>query len=180
MNKEFLAQYGISNYQENICIEYAGHISQIMIKEMLISLRIEAEIKEINLSILNKINTSFIEITQNILKYSKRLSGTYGDYLNKVSVFRDNGKCYLVSSNVIGENSKKKITKRINEIQTFDKNQINEKYFELCKNGEQSHMHGGGVGLYQMARKSDGIKYTISKISDSKYYLNIMVIIDIN
>lgn len=179
MNKEFLTQYGYANATNDICLEYSGHISQIMIKEMLLSLKIETDSMGISLTLLNKLNTSFIEITQNILKYSKKMTDNHKNCLNKVLVFKENEKCYLVSSNIIGASSKEKITSRIDEIQTYNKDQINERYFELCKSGDNSHVQGGGVGLYQIARKSDDIKYMIEKVSDTMYRLKIMVIINI-
>lgn len=180
MNKDFLLENENINKHDDICMEYMGHMSQIMIREMLLSIKIESDYRKINATILNKINTTFIELTQNILKYSKNTNDGYRKYLDTVTLFQNDGVCYLVAKNVISKNSKEKITSRIDEIQTYDKAQINAKYFELCKSGEKSHVHGGGVGLYQIAKKSDGIRYTTNKISDNKYYLSMMVAININ
>lgn len=180
MNKDFLLeQENISNHND-VCMEYMGHMSQIMIKEMLLSIKIESNYRKISATILNKINTTFIELTQNILKYSKNNNARYGKYLDTVKVFQSNNTCYLVSQNVIGKKGKEKITSRIDEIQKYDKSQISAKYFELCKSGEESHTHGGGVGLYQIAKKSDGIRYTTDEIGNNKYYLSMIVAININ
>ena len=153
---------------------YSGYFSQAIILSLIKAL--EVQLKDINESqtISRRLYIVFIELSQNVMKYSKR------DYINnydseKILIRQDEKNYYITAINNIDNKTLLKIEHILLNICELNKEEITKKYNELRKSGETSHENGGGIGLYQLARKSDNISYEIKRLEDNLSRLEITV-----
>jgi hypothetical protein len=159
-----------------IFLTYGGFLSQTLISSMTEALEEEAQRNEISIGVSNNIFTVFIELSQNMMNYSK----SKDEFCRKIMpeglivVSREDDNLYFVESqNIISIDDKNKIEPIINEIQSLDREALKKRYRELRKSGQRSHNKGGGIGFYEIAKRCDSMEFTITKINDDKYYFHV-------
>ncbi|MBD3841673.1 MAG: hypothetical protein IE909_07280 [Campylobacterales bacterium] len=134
------------------------------------------------MGVSNNIFTIFIELAQNMMNYSK--SADQNDTTIKpeglivVSKFED--KTYHVhSQNIVSKADKEKLEAKLLEISTLDADGIKKRYKELRRSGKETHGKGGGIGLYEIAKRCDNLFYEFKKINDERYYFYLKTTIHI-
>ncbi|RXJ65269.1 hypothetical protein CRV08_15585 [Halarcobacter ebronensis] len=142
---------------------------------MMEALEKEAEQNNLNLGISSNIFTIFIELTQNMMNYSKSKNLEYDENSPEglILVTKDIDDCYYIhSQNIITEDDKNRIEPKLEKIVDMSKEEIKKEYRLLRKSGKDSHGKGAGIGFYEIAKRSDGIKFEFNKITDEKYYFH--------
>jgi len=158
-----------------IFLTYGGSISQALITAMTESLEKETIENDLNLGISNNISTIFIELTQNIMNYSKskHLNSKNLSSEGLIVLAKDKeGTYYIHSQNIIALEDKEKIEPKLKEILKLSKEEIKKRYRELRRSGKNSHGKGAGIGFYEITKRSDGIKFDFDKINNDKYYFH--------
>jgi len=153
---------------------YSGYFSQDILKALLKALENQMKELEEKQSIANRLNIVFIELFQNIMKYSKK------DYLRnnnseQILIEQDEHNYYVTTINNIDKRTLYKIKSVLLSISELNKEEITNKYNELRRSGENTHENGGGIGFYQVARKSENIFYEIKTLEDNVSRLSITV-----
>ncbi len=162
-----------------IFLSYGGYLSQALISSMTEALEKEAEDNGINMSISNNIFTIFIELSQNMMNYSKSLNAEANKAQGLILVSKDDNYNYHIhSQNIVSLADKQKIEPKLLEIQSLDKDGIKKRYRELRKSGQNTHGKGGGIGFYEIAKKCDSIEYDFTKIQEDRYYFHIKTTIE--
>lgn len=157
-----------------IFLSYGGYLSQVLISGMTEALEKEAEENNIEMGISNNLFTIFIELSQNMLNYSKSLHSESRRSQGLILVSKDENKDYYIhSQNIISLEDKEKIEPKLVEIQSLDRDGIKKRYRELRKSGQHTHGKGGGIGFYEVAKKCDSIEYNFRKIKEDRYYFHI-------
>lgn len=164
-----------------VFLTYGGFLSQTLISGMTEALEQEAQRNDIGMGVSNNIFTIFIELSQNMMNYSK----SKDEGCRKISpeglivVSRENSANYIVEShNIIAIEDKEKIEPTICEIQKLDKEALKKRYRELRKSGQKSHVKGGGIGFYEIAKRCDNLEFNITNINNDKYYFHIKTTIN--
>ncbi len=158
-----------------IFLTYGGFISQSLISAMTEALEKEAKQNALNMGISNNIFTIFIELTQNMMNYSKTKCQESTDVNSEglIVVTKDSyDNYYIHSQNIIALKDKEKIEPKLEEILTLDQEQLKKKYRELRRSGRDKHGKGGGIGFYEIAKRSDEINFEFNKINEDKYYFH--------
>ena len=157
-----------------IFLSYGGYLSQTLISGMTEALEKEAEEHGIKMSLANNMFTIFIELSQNMMNYSKSL---YYDSMRSqglIVVTKDKELNYHIhSQNIISLADKEKIEPKLLEIKSLDKDGIKKRYRELRKSGQNTHGKGGGIGFYEIAKKCDIIDFDFTKIKEDRYYFHV-------
>lgn len=157
-----------------IFLSYGGYLSQTLISAMTEALEKESEENGVHMSTSNDIFTIFIELTQNMMNYSKSLNTDSNRAQGLILVAKDAKYNYNIhSQNIISLEDKRKIEPKLLEILSLDKDGIKQKYRELRKSGKNSHGKGGGIGFYEIAKKCDKLEYNFNKIQDDRYNFHI-------
>lgn len=166
-----------------IFLTYGGFLTQTLIAGMTEALEKEAKYHELNMGVANNIFTIFIELAQNVMNYSKSINKGCNEVKSEglIVVGKDEQMNYFIhSQNVIAKEDKDKIEPKLQEIQTMDRDQLKKRYRELRKSGRDTHNKGGGIGFYEIAKRSDNIKFEFKKINDDKYYFHFISMIKTN
>ena len=161
------------NNEGIVFLSYSGYMSQILITAMVEALEKEAEDNCLTMKASHTIFTIFIELSQNIMSYSKNIEEDNDS--NKpeglIIITKDEDyKYYIHSQNIISLDDKDKIEIILQEIQSLDKDGIKQRYKELRRSGANTHQNGGGIGFYEIAKKCDDLEYTFTKVNKNKYY----------
>lgn len=159
-----------------IFLSYGGYLSQTLIAGMTEALEKEAEYNGINMTMSNNIFTIFIELSQNMMNYSKTANDD--DELLRpqglILVSKDSDYNYHIhSQNIISLEDKEKIEPKLLEILSLDREEVKNRYRELRKSGQDKHGKGGGIGFYEIAKKCDYLEYNFSKINEDRFYFHI-------
>ncbi len=166
-----------------VFLSYGGFLSQALISAMTEALEKEADANEIGMGVSNNIFTIFIELSQNMMNYSKSKDPNCHEINPEglIIVSRDDkGNYYIQSQNIIALEDKNKIEPKLKELQFLDKDGIKKRYRELRRSGQNTHGKGGGIGFYEIAKKCDSIEYKFKEINENKYYFHIKTKININ
>ena len=159
-----------------IFLSYGGYLSQTLISGMTEALEKEAEANDIKMSISNNLFTIFIELSQNMMNYSKviELNSSKLQPQGLILVSTDKESNYSVhSQNIVSLADKEKVEPKLKEIQSLDKDGIKKRYRELRKSGHNTHDKGGGIGFYEIAKKCDFIDYEFRQINEDRFYFYI-------
>jgi len=166
-----------------VFLSYGGFLSQALISSMTEALEKEAEYNDLKMGISNNIFTVFIELSQNMMNYSKTTDLTNRDVKPEglILVSKDNqGNYFIDSQNIVAIEDKDKIEPRLQEIKSLDKEGIKKRYRELRKSGKNTHGKGGGIGFYEIAKKCKKLEYEFKKINENKFYFHVKAYITTN
>jgi len=164
-----------------IFLSYGGYLSQALISAMTEALEKEAEENGVSMSISNNIFTIFIELSQNMMNYSKSVNpgSEIGKAQGLILVSKDKEYNYHIhSQNIISQSDKEKIEPKLLEILSLDKDGIKKRYRELRKSGRDTHSKGGGIGFYEIAKKCDAITYDFTEIQEDRLYFHVKTTIN--
>ncbi len=157
-----------------VFLSYGGYLSQTLISGMTEALELEAKEYGITMNVSNNLFTIFIELSQNIMNYSKAVESDAKRPQGLIVVSKDSDYNYYIDSqNIISSEDKEKIEPKLLEIQSLDRDGIKKRYRELRRSGHNTHDKGGGIGFYEIAKKCDAIEYDFTKINEDRYYFHI-------
>lgn len=158
-----------------IFLTYGGFLTQTLIAGMTEALEKEAEYYDLNMGVSSNIFTIFIELSQNVMNYSKNKIENCKEVKSEglIVVSKDENMNYFIhSQNIITKSDKEKIEPKLQEIIATSKDDLKKRYRELRRSGKDSHGKGGGIGFYEIAKRSDSITYQFKEINDDKYYFH--------
>ena len=166
-----------------IFLSYGGFLTQSLIASMTEALEKEAKVSEVSMGVSHNIFTIFIELSQNMMNYSKtrELKNRDIDSQGIIFVSKDEvGNYFVDSQNIVSIDDKEKIEPKLIEILSLDRDGIKKRYRELRKSGKNTHGKGGGIGFYEIAKRCEKIQYDFKEINEDKYYFHIKTKILIN
>lgn len=158
-----------------IFLSYGGFLTQTLIAGMTEALEKEAEYNDLNMGVSSNIFTIFIELSQNVMNYSKNKQAHCKEVKSEglIVVGKDNdGNYYIHSQNIITKEDREKIEPKLTELLTMSKDEMKKKYRELRRSGRDTHGKGGGIGFYEIAKRSDEIKFNFKPINEDKCYFH--------
>jgi len=154
-----------------VFLTYGGLLSQKLLVTMTESLEHESEINKLGMEVTTNLLTVFIELTQNMMNYSKAvtLQDIVFDPKGLIIVGHEQNKSnfYVFSKNTVSSKDKEKITHNIEQIEHLDKNELRKFYREQRRKGSEKHSKGAGLGFTEIARSCNKIHYNFSKIVGS-------------
>lgn len=157
-----------------VFLTYGGMLSQKLLITMTESLEQESEINKLSMGVTTNLLTIFIELTQNMMNYSKAISlhENIFDPKGLIIVGHEQNKSqfYVFSKNIVSSKDKEKIAHNIEQVVHLDKSALRVLYREQRRNGYEKHSNGAGLGFAEIARRCNKINYNFSKIDDSDNY----------
>lgn len=156
-----------------VFLTYGGFLSQALISGMTEALEQEAEQNELNMGDANNIFTIFIELSQNMMNYSKNKDKNEFKSEGLILVGKDEDDNYYVhSQNIVAAADKEKMEPKLETIGQLSRDEIKKTYRELRRSGKNTHGKGGGIGFYEIAKRCSSIGYNFKKISEDRYYFH--------
>ena len=166
--KDIISDIDSNNEMTVVVFEYEGILTQSIILHSM-------DVVENNIEHLGTrgiVSTIVIELTQNMMKYSKSNNMHCRDIKPSglIEVKKDKNEIYYVKSkNIISIEDKQKIEPIIQQIQQSDISEIKKRYRELRRSGVNTHKNGGGIGFYEVAKLVSNIEYNFKPINEDKF-----------
>jgi len=139
--------------EDILFLNYGGVFTQTLVVALSDILEKELEDDKLDMTTFSKLIIIFVEISQNIMKYSDTSEKGLIAVVNLQDSFK------IIGANVITNKQKEIIQSRLEEIKSLNKEELRKKYKEIRKSGRHTHEKGGGIGFYEIAKKSNDIKY---------------------
>lgn len=176
MNIESVSNiYKIFN-DDGIIISYQGAFHQEIIEDITSIINIKLSTKTKN---RNKYLTMFVELSQNILRYS---SDTFmnddGKQMSNglIQVGTKNNKLFVITGNLICPDDRDEIDEKFKTLSTLSLEDLNMVYKQLLRTKDRDKLNlGAGLGLLDIIRKADKYEYNIIEISPGKPFLTTKV-----
>ena len=151
-----------------VFLAYDGFLTQALIVAMTEAL--EKESDTLTKTTSNNILTIFIELTQNMMNYSKSQKAlrSRNDGKGMILVGHDKveDQYYVLSKNLINEVDKKHIEENLDAVSELSPEELRKYYREMRKLGHAKHEKGAGIGFIEIARKCEKMVYSFKKVDD--------------
>ena len=163
----------------NIEFIFSGIFSQGLIEELGLAIKQRLMMHQTEKSQISSVFFTFIEQTQNIKKYevlkenTEHFSAIVGSGVIAISRI-DNTYC-VNSGNVILNKDISPLKEKLDKIIMMDKEELNNYFREVSRKEIDLKNEKVGLGLIQVARKSDKIVYLFEKIDDCYSYYTLTV-----
>ncbi len=141
--------------QKNILLCFNGTFSQGLIEEIGNALKKYLQSEPASSSI--DVFAVYIEVAQNIQRYTAARNYSDTDALATVVIGRDeSGRYVIIAGNVVEPDDGEALCDRINVLATYDKTQLKAAYKEQLRKPreENAEGQGAGLGLIDIARKA--------------------------
>ena len=146
---------------------YDGNIASGQINSILEEVEGKLVEASINVKVRKKILNIMVESLQNLFHHSDDvpddLVETFGKRYGMVIIKRKNDDFLLTVGNFVSSDKVKLLTEKIEKINSLSENELKEMYKYILNYQKLSSKGGGGLGLIDMARKSD-------KMLEYKFY----------
>ncbi|NOQ30741.1 MAG: hypothetical protein GQ570_06430 [Helicobacteraceae bacterium] len=136
---------------------------------------IEKESESVNLTLKESTNifTIFIELSQNMMNYTKKIEIDGKEFDPKGIIIlgkKPDGKYYILSKNVVSLEDRQKLEPKLQGIVDTDIAGVKKLYKEARKSGKDTHNKGGGIGFYEIAKRCSTIDYDFKALSEDRFY----------
>lgn len=169
--------------QGNIALYYIGYFSQNIISSLAETLRLQLEKKQVPTAIRRKLFSSFIEMGQNITRYSA-LPLTTPDQQQEarhgtVCLGLEGGKYFLWCANPIHPDDMEMLRVRLEPLQTMTADEIKVAYKASLRQDTPPTSKGADIGLLTVARDaSEPLQFTFQADAStglSTFYLKAII-----
>jgi len=140
---------------QNLILVYQGDFTQETTKSILTMAERNLDSSGEESNIKRKVFNVMVEALQNIVKHSDELVD--GEVRSHSAIFligREANRFSIMSGNPIRKTNIAGLEKKLEQINTLDKDGLKELYKEIIKNTTISDKGGAGLGFVDMARKS--------------------------
>ncbi len=163
-----------------IFLTYGGLLTQSIIAGLTEALEKDYENMDVSTKIVNNVLTIFIELSQNMMNYSKKMSEESFDPRGLILVGKDNDSYYILSQNIVNKKDKEKIEPVLKLIKEKTREEIKKLYKEARRSGRNTHSKGGGIGFFEIAKRCNEIKYNFFPIEgdENKFYFRFKAVIN--
>ena len=129
--------------------------------------------------IRRRLNHSVIEILQNLTKHSASLFHEVNISKGMFILGKDEKAYYIITANKVTNKDIPRLSDSINMVNTAAIEKLNEMYKYQLREGRMSEKGGAGLGLIDIARKTNKpIQYHFLPLDNSRHYFVLKVSID--
>lgn len=160
--------------QGTVALHYTGFFSPQNITAMGEVVKLYLETHEASQKVRRRLFSSFVEIVQNILRYSqdsRALSQDEKDYRFGSVCFRyDEGKYYLESSNLVCTAASDQLRENLESLRVMSADEIKQAYRSGLRAESPAWSKGANIGLLTLARDvSEPLEYHLYPLEASDY-----------
>jgi len=153
--------------QYDIIMVYAGEFSQTLTKTLLSFTERKFNVEKIEDTVRRKIYNIMVEMLQNISKNALDNAHVVTRNSPVFMIGENDSSYFLISSNKIGNENIPTLKSRIDEVNLLDAEGLKQLYKEVRISGTFSKVGGAGIGVIDMARKSENkLVYDFSPLND--------------
>ncbi|MCB5252354.1 MAG: SiaB family protein kinase [Candidatus Cloacimonadaceae bacterium] len=169
----------------HIQFSYKGPITQEVLVSLGDTIKEKLHCDDCDARVVRRIFSVLVEAAHNILKYSTEK--TKVDEKNKstgiglIGIGKIERKMFLVfSGNIVSQKEAEQIKARLEHINSLSREELQKAYSQQLKQGSISSDGRAGLGLYEVARKSDRpIEFCFSPLSDGNMFFELKIFVKV-
>jgi len=166
-----------------VLLAYKGSITAELITNVLGVVETKLDHVIDNSSIKKKIYNVLVESLQNLYHHVDDLPEDYNGKLDMhfgIFVIAKSGETYkIITGNFIKSEKIKKLKERLDKIKTLSKEELKDLYKFVLNNQKFSDKGGGGLGLIDIARRTDGkIDFAFEEYDQNFSFFRLDVLIE--
>ncbi|MFO7371306.1 MAG: SiaB family protein kinase [Bacteroidales bacterium] len=165
-------------------IDFHGTIQYETIGELIHKLKSQVHTMGIQIGTYKRILLVMIEVLENIMKHSRKPTGIADnehDFVSTLSIIREEHAFKMCSSNILDNRATPLLRKKLDHLNSLNKQEIKELYKETITNGEFTSTGGAGLGLIEIAKISGNkIGYEFFPLNEACSRFTLYVTIDEN
>jgi len=155
--------------EKDIMLVYCGEFSQELNKTLLSFTERKFKAENVEDNTRRKVFNIMVEILQNISKNKIESEEDISEVDAVFMIGNNNNDYILISSNMIGNGKVPLLKSRIDEVNLLDKDGLKQLYQKARLNNALSESAGAGIGMIDIARKSENkLEYSFEELN-SKY-----------
>jgi hypothetical protein len=175
----------IKDIEGEIVFSFQGEMNSNNITNILDSLEIKLNIINLDAKTKKRVFYVVVELIQNLFHHScpVYLNGNKNEEIRLSSfVVAINGSSLSITTgNFVNEKKISEIARRIDTINNCTKEELKDHYKRILTNQVFSDKGGGGLGMIDVARKTDGkFKYVFESHKNNMVFFQLQVYININ
>ncbi|PWC15203.1 hypothetical protein B4923_02730 [Brenneria roseae subsp. americana] len=172
-----------ATHQRDITLYYVGYFSQNIISSLAETVRLQLEKKQVPAGIRRKLFSAFIEMVQNITRYSAADLAIVNQpnevRHGSVCIGFENGKYFLLSANQVHPDDIEKLRIRLEPLRYMTIDEIKHAYKASLRDKTPPWSKGADMGLLTVARDaSEPLQFTFQADSStglSTFYLKAII-----
>lgn len=157
-------------------LRYSGSITSDQISEILE--RVEDQFGQLKASpqVKKKIMGVLVESIQNVFHHGAKGQSPNQQHDSSVLVAESDGDYIVVTGNRIPTEKAMQLAERLERINSMTREELNKSYRNILLSKLKSSIHGAGVGMIDIARRSGSkILYKLEKIDENFYFFSMEV-----
>lgn len=145
--------------EKGIIVSFSGFVSEGILFSLGEAIKQKMTLDETDTNTVKKVFSVFVELAQNVIRYSAdRVEGDREKRIElgggSIVVGREEGKFFIVSSNIIDSSEVPLLRERLELLKTLDKEGLKAYYKEKLKAEPEAQSKGATIGLIEIARRS--------------------------
>jgi len=155
---------------QKILLAYKGEFNHQIVNSILSNAKKQMQNMDIDMTIRKKLYNIMVECLENINRYAGADIFVHDDSTPHYPVFlmgRSDEGYYVTVGNLIRDKDKIPLQQKIEDVNELNKEELKEKYREAIMSADVTEDSGAGLGLIDMAIKSDNkLEYTFNNVKD--------------
>lgn len=175
LDKNFM-QNVLSLYDElienGISVVYIGKFTHQVVKMFTEKNEEEMEQSNEEKQVKRRVHHSLVEILQNMQKHSTEFQTEYSLINGLFMIGRKEGIYYIMTANKVTKHDIAHLTQALETVNNASREELNAMYKKQLKEGHISSKGGAGLGLIDIARKTDGkLEYLFMPVNGTDYFV---------
>jgi len=162
--------------EKDIMLVYCGEFSQELNKTLLSFTERKFKAENVEDNTRRKVFNIMVEILQNISKNKIESTENITEVDAVFMIGNNNDDYILISSNMIGNGKIPLLKSRIDEVNSLDKDGLKQLYQKARLNNSLTESAGAGIGMIDIARKSENkLEYSFEELNSEYSIFSLLV-----
>lgn len=168
-----------------IQFSYKGPITQDVLISLGDTIKEKLHRDDCDVRVVRKVFSVLVESAHNILRYSEEKtdlnSSSRSTGIGLIGIGKTEPKLFVIfSGNIISPKDQEIIEQKINFINSLNRKDLQANYKAQLKKHPVSEDGSAGLGLFEVARKSDRpIEYNFSQLDDNRIFFELKIFIQV-
>lgn len=172
-------------HDNHIQFSYKGPISQEVLVSLGETIKEKLHREDCDAKVVRRVFSVLVEAAHNILKYSSEKA--YLDASNKstgiglIGIGKNDNDLFLIfSGNIVSQDEATTIENKLKYINSLTADELTTSYQQQLRKGTLSADGSAGLGLYEVARKSDRpIDYSFTQLDDGNVFFELKIYVKV-
>lgn len=158
--------------ENGISVVYIGKFTHQVVKMFTEKNEDEMEQSNEDKQVKRRVHHSLVEILQNMQKHSTEFQTEFSLINGLFMIGRKEGIYYIMTANKVTKQDMEHLKVALDTVNSATKEELNTMYKKQLREGKLSSKQGAGLGLIDIARKTDGkLEYLFIPVNGTDYFV---------